>query len=427
MISSAYQYYLSEYGHKESSRYDTHKKSELKGTYNNIVRLNKQTPLYKVDLSESTQRLLIDLKENSRVFRNRLYEIFGTKDSEGDLQRKTTYASNPDLLDVEYIGDEDLAEDTVYSLKIEQLATPQINTGDFIAADTPGLTPGNYSFDLNIGDNAYEFQFKVTENSTNLALQEKLSRLINRSNIGISAQVIRDANGSSAMELTSVRTGALFAKRMFSFSENSSAEQTGSIEFLGLNKMRQASSDAIVEINGQRTTSASNNFTIEKKFQVNLKGTTQEGEAVEIGFHKSSEMVFEQLEIFADSYNQVYRITDNDESGNLAGQKLKAKLNGIVGVYKNTLDSVGLNRDENGYFHVDKEAVTRAFDNGSLDRDYPELIRFQKALINETQLISANPFEYVNKTMIAYPHPQHPVSTPYQTSIYAGLLLNGYI
>lgn len=427
MISSAYQYYLSEYGHKEFSRYDAHKKSELKGSYNNIVRLNKKTPLYKIDLSESTQRLLIDLKENSRIFQNRLYEIFGTKDSEGDLQRKTTYTSNPDLLDVEYIGDEDIAEDTVYSIKIEQLASPQINTGDFIAEDTPGLTPGNYSFDLNIGDNAYEFQFKVTENSTNLALQEKLSRLINRSNIGISAQVIRDANGSSAMELTSVHTGALFQKRMFSFLENASSELSGSVDFLGLNKMRQASSDAVIEINEQRTSSSSNNFTIEKKFLINLKGTTSEGEAVEIGFHKSSEMVFEQLEIFADSYNQIYGMTDNDESGNLAGQKLKVKLNGIVSAHNHMLESVGLVRDDSGYFHVDKDAVIKAFQNGSLDRDYPELIRFQKSLINETQLISANPFEYVNKTMISYPNPQRPTSTPYQTSIYAGLLLNGYI
>lgn len=427
MISSAYQYYLSEYGQKESSRYDSHKKSELRGTYNNIVRLNKKTPLYKVDLSESTQRLLIDLKENSRVFQNRLYEVFGTKDNEGDLQRKTTYSSKPDLLDVTYIGDEDIAEDIIYSLKIEQLASPQINTGDFIAEGTPGLTPGNYSFDLNIGDNAYEFQFKVTENSTNLSLQEKLSRLINRSNIGISSQVIKDANGSSAMELTSVRTGSLFQKRMFSFSDNTTSEQSGSVAFLGLNKMRQASSDAVVEVNGQRTTSASNSFTIEKKFQINLKGITGEGESVTIGFHKSSDMVYEQLVIFAESYNQIYKMADTDESGNLAGQKLEAKFDNITNVHTNLLNSIGLLRDDNGYFQVDKDSVSKAFDDGSLDRGYPELIRFQQSLVNETKLISANPFEYVNKTMIAYPNPQRPASTPYQTSIYAGLLLNGYI
>lgn len=426
MISSAYQYYLTEYGHRESSRYETHKKSELKGAYNNIVRLNKKTPLYKIDLSESTQRLLIDLKENSRIFQNRLYEIFGTKDSEGDLQRKTTYSSNPEALDVKYIGDEELAEDTVYSVKINRLAMPQINTGDFVPSDKPGLAPGNYSFDLNIGDNAYEFQFKVPENSTNLTLQEKLTRLINRSNVGISAQVIRDANGSSAIELTSVRTGSVFQKRMFSFSDNNPSGETGSVEFLGLNNMRQASSDAVIEINGQSTTSASNDFTIEKKFLITLK-STGDGEPIEIGFHKSPDMVFEQLELFADSYNKVYKLTENNETGNLAGRKLKTKLDGMVNVHSKLLDSIGLSRDENGYIHADKTAVTTAFQNGALDRGCPELIRFQKTLINETQLISANPFEYVNKTMIAYPNPQHPASTPYQTSIYAGLLLNGYI
>lgn len=427
MISSAYQYYLSEYGHREASRYDTHKKSELRGGYNNIVRLNKKTPLYKVDLSESTQRLLIDLKENSRIFRNRLYEIFGTADSEGDLQRKTAYSSRPDILNASLIEEEAAPDDKQYSVKVRQLASPQINTGDFVPCDGLGLPAGNYSFDLNIADNAYEFQFKVTEGTDNLSLQEKLARLMNRSNIGITAEVIRDANGSSALEISSTRTGNAFMERIFRFSDNSASRQSGSVEFLGLNNMRRASTNAVIEINGSETSASSNSFTIEKLFRVELKGITHGDETVEIGMRRSSEAIFSQLKLFAEAYNNIYGITDHRASDNPAGQKLNKELNAISGRYTDTLEAIGLSRDSAGYFSVDETRVLQAAGDGTLDRSYSELISFQKSLIRETQIISVNPFEYVNKTMIAYPNPVRPIVTPYQASVYSGILLNGYI
>ena len=48
IIDSAYQYYLSTYGNSATSRYDTHKKSQLRDVYNQIVKINKESPLYKV-------------------------------------------------------------------------------------------------------------------------------------------------------------------------------------------------------------------------------------------------------------------------------------------------------------------------------------------------------------------------------------------
>ena len=46
MISSAYNYYLTNYVGKEVSKYDTHKKSELRDVYNHMVKINKNAPLY---------------------------------------------------------------------------------------------------------------------------------------------------------------------------------------------------------------------------------------------------------------------------------------------------------------------------------------------------------------------------------------------
>ena len=51
LINSVYDYYISTYGNRTVSRHDSHKKSELRDIYNNIVKINRAAPLYKVDMS----------------------------------------------------------------------------------------------------------------------------------------------------------------------------------------------------------------------------------------------------------------------------------------------------------------------------------------------------------------------------------------
>lgn len=43
-IDSAYAYYASTYANKEVSRYDSHKKSDLRKIYNRIIKTNKESP-----------------------------------------------------------------------------------------------------------------------------------------------------------------------------------------------------------------------------------------------------------------------------------------------------------------------------------------------------------------------------------------------
>ena len=66
-IDSAYQYYLSTYGNSTVSRYDTHKKSQLRDTYNKIVKTNKESPLYKIKNLGEAKKYAIDIKESSET------------------------------------------------------------------------------------------------------------------------------------------------------------------------------------------------------------------------------------------------------------------------------------------------------------------------------------------------------------------------
>ena len=43
-IDNAYAYYISTYAQKTVSRYDSHKKSELRKVYNKMVKINKDSP-----------------------------------------------------------------------------------------------------------------------------------------------------------------------------------------------------------------------------------------------------------------------------------------------------------------------------------------------------------------------------------------------
>ena len=70
VIDSAYQYYLSTYAGSGTSRYDTHKKSQLRAVYNNIVKVNKDSPLYKINFTRDTGRFAIDIKEQARSIEN---------------------------------------------------------------------------------------------------------------------------------------------------------------------------------------------------------------------------------------------------------------------------------------------------------------------------------------------------------------------
>ena len=65
-IDSAYNYYMSTYANKEVSRYDSHKKSDLRKIYNNIVKANKESPLYKISNPDNAKLFAIDIKENAK-------------------------------------------------------------------------------------------------------------------------------------------------------------------------------------------------------------------------------------------------------------------------------------------------------------------------------------------------------------------------
>lgn len=427
MISSAYQYYVATYGSRECSRYDTHKRNELRNTYNNIVRLNKKSPLYKIKLTESVQCFAIDLKESARAFRNVILDTVSEDDSA--FIEKAAYSSDESVLTAEYIGSDPSGEveGGAYQIEVHSLASSQVNTGDFVASNRLDLKPDQYSFDLTIGDSSYEFQFKVAENHTNLQIQEKLTNLINRSNVGVSACVLKDGNGSSALEITCLQTGhPEYRGYAFQISDNHTNKAKGSVELFGLNQISRPATNARVTINGTPAVSPSNTFSIGKTYSVSLKDTTESGNPVEIGMKRSVDTIVKNMNRLADSFNSLHALTA-DSSEHIVSNKLRKDLNYITQRFRNTLDSSGLMVQEDGSLKTDEALIIQSAEDGTLEANSEQISSFRNALLRQLEHISIDPMNYLNRTMISYPNPVRPYNNPYHPSVYSGMIFSGYI
>ena len=112
-IDTAYNYYLSTYGKQSASRYDSHKKSELRSIYNNIVKINKDSPLYKIKHSGDVQKFAIDIKESTRVIKNVIASLSDAEEGIGNaFQKKIAVSSQEDVVSADFIGDNKESEET---------------------------------------------------------------------------------------------------------------------------------------------------------------------------------------------------------------------------------------------------------------------------------------------------------------------------
>ena len=200
IIDSAYQYYLSTYGQSTVSRYDTHKKSQLRDVYNQIIKINKESPLYKIKDSGDVKRHAIDIKESAKSLQNVISSLSdGTNNLEDAFSKKIAQSSDEDVLTVEYIGSDDNSAPGEFDIQVKQLASNQINRGNFLAPDRLDIEPGTYSFDLDTTSRTYEFQYTVNDEDTNTSVLRKLAKLVNSTGTNILATIQSDDYGQIAL------------------------------------------------------------------------------------------------------------------------------------------------------------------------------------------------------------------------------------
>ena len=426
MISSVYSYYLSQYGNKSNSKYDSHTRTQLKNTYSKVVKINSQTPVYKLDLSTAAQKYAIDLKEHARALENITEDLSDGADGTMTF-KKSAVSSNASAVNASYITDFGAAsDDESFDINVKQLACSQLNTGNYLQPRSKHIKPGEYSFDLSINDVIYEFQFKVDNSETTNNIQNKIARLINRSNIGLTANIKEDNLGNTAINIESEATGINGTTPVIFSIKSDDASNQPLIDTLGLDRVTQYPANAIFDVDGDERSSMSNSITINKAYDVKLSKVTEE--PVTISLKADADSIVESLNELVAGYNNLISVTNDENNNHFQGtEKLQNEIASIARSYKKQLADSGLSLNKDGTISADKEVIINADNKEALSHIYESLNSFKNSIKEKAEDIALNPMDYVNNKIIAYKNPLRSFPDPYNLSAYTGMMFNGYI
>lgn len=431
MINSVYNYYAAQYGHREYSKYDTHSKAQLKSTFGRLQKINSQTPSYKIDFSDAALKYAIDLKENAREL-SQIADELSDESTDSITYKRSATSSSPQIIDAEYIGDSCVQDYEPLEVTVSQLACPQTNTGNFLQPNSKPFAAGEYSFDLQVQDLTYQFEFGVNATDTVTDTQQKIARLINQADIGLNAQLLTDGLGNSAISITSDATGIRgISPTIFHIQSQNSSDASDSntelVSTLGLDRVTQYPANAVYSVNGTTATSVSNEVTIDNNYVLTFFDTT--GKApVTISMNTDTDAIADSIGELIGGYNNLISVTANDANEHFEGnEKLKKDFAGIAKSYNHLLNENGLSVTDNGTIAVDRDAIISAADNGTLGDIFSGLNAFKQAVQKKAEDISLNPMDYVNNKIIAYKNPLRPTNDPYNLSAYTGMIFDGYL
>ncbi|MBD5529163.1 MAG: hypothetical protein HDR02_12295, partial [Lachnospiraceae bacterium] len=367
-------------------------------------------------------------KESARDLHNTIASLGGLDEADL-LSKKTAFSSDPDIASVNYVGSYTPGEENPsISLEVQELALPQENMGNFLPASKVGLSPDTYSFDVNINDMNYEFQFTLGDGETNRDLQERLARLINNSGIGLKARV-QDATGRSSLVLESEATGLTSGKtELFRISDEHTSKARGAVNYLGIDYISRPASNARFTIDGEPGSTASNSFTYEKKYDISLHSITPEDHPVTIGLKTNVESLTDNVVQLTEGYNRFLLGANNYLDSQPRSRHVVREMGQIISLYQDSLKALGVNRQENGTLEVDRAKLSNTvIESEDVADTFHTLKDFSNLLLRKSSQISLNPMQYVDQIVVAYKNPVgHNYANPYVSSAYSGMIFNGY-
>ena len=237
-----YNYLISDYINRENyrSHATSHKKSELKKLYSDIVKVSKDSPSYLFSPTKETQMFALQLKEDSLYLQNTLANL--QKTDEGSIfSSKQVRSDNTDALTTT-IDSEDYSNlPEPFTIDIHKLATKQINVGNLLYSSTAKLGEGVYQFQIDVEDNSYLFQLQLQGKTPNEEAIEHIVSAINQSSAPIHASKLYKNNGEKVqIKLWSDNTGSTDGNPIFICSDVSHPYGTpGCVEYFNINNIAQ--------------------------------------------------------------------------------------------------------------------------------------------------------------------------------------------
>lgn len=427
-LNTVYNHFMTTYAPQgTNTKYDTHKKSELRGVYNSIVKINKDAPLFLLDRSASTHEYAVGLKENARSLKNVISSL-SLDGSDSFLDRKAVASDDDSIVSAKYIGGPDDVNDAPdLEVEVKALAAPQENQGHFLEPGIMDLESGTYSFDIHSRDMDYEFQFNINEGDTNKLIQEKLSRLITKSNIGVSASVETNEDGLTSLKLVSDETGLRNGKDfLFRVSDDNTSKQSGVVDYLGIGNTTREASNSLFILNGVERSTFGNSFTIDKTYELSLNGISEEGTSVSVGLKTDVESVTENISHLVEGYNSFINKVSAYLDSQPYSSRLVGEMNGISSLFSNDLESIGIQVGDDGRISLDKNLLSQTASEDDAMERFDSIRKFTGSVLGKMNQVSLNPMDYTRRTIVAYKNPGHTFASPYVTSNYSGMMFSSY-
>ena len=428
-LNGAYNHFIQDYVSKDVTHADSHRKDELRDVYKSIAKLNKNSPLYLLTDDDKSRNDAIDIKERARQLQGNIIGLNNQEDK-SSLDHTTGYTSDESKVFASYIGktpDADVGN-IGFVIEVASLASPQVNTGRFLTKDSSGLAAENYAFDVRINQQEFEFQFSIYQNDKNIDIQEKISKLINKAGIGLSAEVVEDGQGRSALSIASTHTGLKSGESsQFEIYESNSGLNKGSVAYLGLDQVSAPASNAHFTLNQDEKVAISNKFTVGGKFEIQLKEVTDPGEPIMVGVKKDNEALKKHITSLIDNYNSFVSDASEMKDDKFKGDKLRTEVIGIAKQYMSNIEDTGIKLEGNGTLSIDEELLNQAVSSAQSKESLAPVKKFADALLEKTKDISINPMKYVDRPVVNYKNPDNrDTSSPYITSEYSGMMFNNY-
>ena len=417
-----------------SNKYDLHKKNELRSTCNSIAKSNKESPLYKIKEGANVKRFAINIKEQAHTIKNVVASLSENGEGiESAFEKRIATSNDPDVVTAEYIGSNDsviTTQDAVFTLEVQQLATPQINSGHFLRRAGHDFKTGSYGFDLNTNTTSYEFQFNVNDDDTNEEVLHKLRKLINNANIGLQAELVSDDNGTGkALQIESRQTGVRNGENsLFQIVAHNDRGSQEAMKLLGIDNITSPAENSSFLLNGTRHSSCSNTFTVNNMFSVTLNGVSQPGQAASVGFKPSTDAVADNIELLAAAYNGIVNTANTYADAQESSGNLLRDIQQIAGRFSDDFSRIGLNVEEDSSLSVNREVLTDAISTGDITHTFDVLNKFRDALGRKADQASIDPMHYVSKIIVAYkhPNPNKNFAAPYISSMYSGMMVDRF-
>lgn len=423
-ISMLYDYIMLSHAQEKNTRYHQ-KKSELTTTYNNIVKLNRNTPLYFAKPTITNQQFALSLKETALSFQN-LLDGFYSENPDSVFSRKTPVSSDPSSITVGTTTEDSSVFPESCSIQVDKLACPQINLGRSCYAASHFPNAGTFRFSLSLEDSDYTYQINVPKNCEHGKLLSQLASAINHSDAAVHAAIVKDPKNSDKIQLQihSDSTGILEDNApIFTFSDDKDSDKSGLIAYYDLNHIATRPDNAYFKINEEEKTSLNNTITLSNALKVTFKNITKE--PINISYKADIKAITSMLSHLADTYNSWVDLALEDSTPKNVSAKLLHTLSSPFSHNLDTLSECGITFDEQNYMHLHPALNKKAALDGSLQKLFAKDTPLFAQMSKITKKFILDPMSYADRILITYKNPiKNYFPNPYITSAYSGMLVN---